>query len=212
LELPPLIAQTLLRRGISRPEDAEAFLYPEKNPSSQFPSIEKAVELLNLAIRIGDKICVWGDFDVDGQTSTALLVQTLQELGANVIYYVPVRGKESHGVHIESLKPIIDNGAKLLLTCDTGITAHEAIDYANSHGLTVIVTDHHDLGETLPNAKAIINPKLLPEDHPLRNLAGVGVAYKLAEALLENWELGIKESSDASLPNYESRSLPYSTS
>ena len=184
LGLPPLIAQTLLRRGIHSPVEAKAFLYPEKNPSSQFPDIEKAVDLIHLAIRNGERICVWGDFDVDGQTSTALLVQTLQLLNANVIYYVPVRGKESHGVHIESLKPIIENGVKLLLTCDTGITAHEAIDYANTHGLTVIVTDHHDLGETLPNAKAIINPKLLPEDHPLRNLAGVGVAYKLAEALL----------------------------
>lgn len=184
LGLPPLIAQTLLRRGINSPVEAEAFLYPEKNPSSQFPDIEKAIDLIQMAIRNGDKICVWGDFDVDGQTSTALLVQTLRALNANVVYYVPVRGKESHGVHIESLKPIIDNGAKLLLTCDTGITTHEAIDFANSHGLTVIITDHHDLGETLPNAKAIINPKLLPEDHPLRNLAGVGVAYKLAEALL----------------------------
>jgi len=192
LGLPPLIAQTLLRRGISRPEDAEAFLHPEKNPSSQFPDIQKAVDLLNLAIHSREKICVWGDFDVDGQTSTALLVQTLQALGANVMYYVPIRGKESHGIHIESLKPIIDNGAKLLLTCDTGITAHEAIDYANSHGVDVIVTDHHDLGETLPNAKVIINPKLLPEDHPLRNLAGVGVAYKLAEALL-NAEGGMQK-------------------
>lgn len=185
LNLPPLVAQTLLRRGISRPEDAEAFLHPERSASAQFPGIDSAVELINLAIRKKDHICVWGDFDVDGQTSTALLVQTLQALNANVTYYVPVRGRESHGVHIESLKPIIENGAKLLLTCDTGITAHEAIDYANSRGLDVIVTDHHDLGETLPNAKAIVNPKLLPEDHPLRNLAGVGVAYKLAEALLD---------------------------
>lgn len=191
LGLPPLIAQTLLRRGINRPEDAEAFLHPEKNPPAQFPEIEKAVDLIQAAIHSGDKICVWGDFDVDGQTSTALLVQTLQALNANVTYYVPVRGRESHGIHIESLKPIIENGAKLLLTCDTGITAHAAIDFANAHGLTVIVTDHHDLGETLPNAKAIINPKLLPEDHPLKNLAGVGVAHKLAEALLGNWELGI---------------------
>ncbi|NOH03646.1 MAG: single-stranded-DNA-specific exonuclease RecJ [Chloroflexi bacterium] len=186
LGLPPLIAQTLLRRGISRLEEAEAFLYPEKNPSSQFPDIEKAVEYVNLAIRRGERICVWGDFDVDGQTSTALLVQTLRALNANVVYYIPVRGRESHGVHIENLKPILDNGARLLLTCDTGITAHEAIDYANSRGVDVIVTDHHDLGETLPNAKAIINPKLLPEDHPLKNLAGVGVAYKLAEALLDD--------------------------
>jgi single-stranded-DNA-specific exonuclease len=185
LGLTPLIAQTLLRRGIHSPVEAEAFLYPEKNPSSQFPNIAQAVEIIREAIRNQEKICVWGDFDVDGQTSTALLVQTLGALGADVVYYVPVRGKESHGVHIESLTPIMDNGAKVLLTCDTGITAHAAIDYANSRGATVIVTDHHDLGETLPDAKVIINPKLLPEDHPLKNLAGVGVAYKLAEALLE---------------------------
>ena len=133
LGLPPLIAQTLLRRGISSPVEAEAFLYPEKNPSSQFPDIEQAVNLIQMAIRNQEKICVWGDFDVDGQTSTALLVQTLQALNANVVYYVPVRGKESHGIHIESLKPIIDNGARLLLTCDTGITAHEAIDYHSRH-------------------------------------------------------------------------------
>jgi single-stranded-DNA-specific exonuclease len=188
LGLPPLVAQTLLRRGISSSVEAEAFLHPDATPPAAFPDIEKAVEAISVAIRKNDLICVWGDFDVDGQTSTALLVQTLQILKANVIYYIPIRGKESHGVHIESLKPILDNGAKLLLTCDTGITAHEAIEYANSRGVDVVVTDHHDLGETLPNAKAIINPKLLPENHPLKNLAGVGVAYKLAEALLaENY-------------------------
>ncbi|MEO5886787.1 MAG: single-stranded-DNA-specific exonuclease RecJ, partial [Anaerolineales bacterium] len=154
--------------------------------STPFPGIEKAVDRINSAIQAGESICVWGDFDVDGQTSTALLVQTLGAIGANVTYYIPIRGKEGHGIHIETLKPILDNGAKLIVTCDTGITAHEAIDYANSRGVEVVVTDHHDLGESLPNASAVINPKLLPEDHPLANLAGVGVAYKLAEALLAN--------------------------
>ena len=186
LKLHPLVEQTLLRRGISRPEDVEAFLHPDTNSSTPFPDIEKAVDRILLAIRKGEKICVWGDFDVDGQTSTTLLVQTLRALGANVVYYIPIRGKESHGVHIESLKPILDSGVKLIVTCDTGITAHEAIDYANSRGVDVVVTDHHDLGETLPNAKAIVNPKLLPENHPLKYLAGVGVAYKLAEALLSS--------------------------
>jgi single-stranded-DNA-specific exonuclease len=184
LNLPPLVAQTLLRRGIDTPEAARAFLHPDSLPSTPFPGIEKAVEIINEAIRNHQLICVWGDFDVDGQTSTTVLVQTLQALGANVIYYIPIRGKESHGVHIESLKPIVDNGAKLILTCDTGITAYDAIDYANSRGVDVVVTDHHELGATLPNARAIINPKLLDEGHILANLAGVGVAYKLAEALL----------------------------
>ncbi len=185
LNLPPLIAQTLVRRGIRDINSARAFLHPDSIPSTPFPGIEEAVEYIILAMRSNKPICVWGDFDVDGQTSTTLLVHALRGIGANVTYYIPIRGKESHGVHIESLKPIIDNGAKLIITCDTGITAHEAIDYANSRGVDVVVTDHHDLGDALPNAKAIINPKLLPKDHALANLAGVGVAYKLAEALFE---------------------------
>ncbi|HSB03302.1 MAG TPA: single-stranded-DNA-specific exonuclease RecJ [Anaerolineales bacterium] len=186
LSLPPLLAQTLIRRGIDGPEAARAFLHPDAIPPTPFPNIEPAVERIHAAIRDNEMICVWGDFDVDGQTSTTVLVQTLQALGANVVYYIPIRGKESHGVHIETLQPIIANGAKLIVTCDTGSTAYEAIDYANSCGVDVVVTDHHELGATLPNAKAIVNPKLLPEDHVLANLAGVGVAYKLAEALLVN--------------------------
>jgi single-stranded-DNA-specific exonuclease len=208
LGLPLLIQQTLLRRGINSPEEAEAFLYPEKNPSAQFPNIESAVEIIKSAIQKNDLICVWGDFDVDGQTSTALLVQTLQALNANVTYYVPIRGKENHGVHIESLTRIIDNGAKLILTCDTGITAHEAIDFANAHGVDVVITDHHDLSETLPNAKAIINPKMLPDGHPLKTLAGVGVAYKLAEALLETSNETRDTSYELPITNYESRITP----
>ena len=185
LNLPPFIKQILLRRGISTPEEAEAFLHPDKLPATPFPNIGSSVDRILLAIRSEERICIWGDFDVDGQTSTAVLVQTLRSLGANVIYYIPIRGKESHGVHIESLSPILDNGAKLIVTCDTGISAHEAVDYANSRGVDVIITDHHDLSEMLPNAFAIVNPKLLPKDHLLSNLAGVGVAYKLAEALLD---------------------------
>ena len=189
LNLPPLIAQTLIRRGIHTPEAARAFLHPDSIPATSFPGIEPAVERIHEAIRKNEMICVWGDFDVDGQTSTTVLVQTLQALGANVVYYIPIRGKESHGVHIETLKPILDNGTKLIVTCDTGITAYEAIDYANSRGVDVVITDHHDLGPTLPNAKAIVNPKLLGEHHILANLAGVGVAYKLAEALLTTYQL-----------------------
>lgn len=184
LNLTPLVAQTLLRRGIDTPGAGRAFLHPVSIPPTAFPGIEPAVERINEAIHKKEMICVWGDFDVDGQTSTTVLVQTLQALGGNVVYYIPIRGKESHGVHIETLKPILDNGVTLLVTCDTGITAYQAVDYANSRGVDVVITDHHDLGPTLPNAKAIVNPKLLTEGHVLAHLAGVGVAYKLAEALL----------------------------
>ncbi|HUI87609.1 MAG TPA: single-stranded-DNA-specific exonuclease RecJ [Anaerolineales bacterium] len=184
LNLPPLIAQTLIRRGIRDSTSARSFLHPDSISSVPFPGIEKAADYAVMAMRSNEPICVWGDFDVDGQTSTTLLVQALLALRANVTYYVPIRGKESHGMHIDSLKPILDSGARLIITCDTGTTAHEAIDYADSRGVNVIVTDHHDPGQMLPKAKATINPKLLPKDHRLANLAGVGVAYKLAEALL----------------------------
>ena len=194
LDLPPLIAQTLVRRGITTPEAARFFLDPDSQPISspfELPGIDAAVQRILLAIRSGEQICVWGDFDVDGQTSTALLVQTLTALGAEVTYHIPIRAVSSHGVHLPELTEIIDRGAKLILTCDTGITAHEAVDYANSRGVDFVLTDHHDLGETLPDAIAVVNPKVLSKEHPLANVAGVGVAYKLAEALLENRESGI---------------------
>ncbi len=149
-----------------------------------FPGIESAVERIRQAVKGRDPICVWGDFDVDGQTSTALLVETLQHLGANVSYYIPIRGVEGHGIHIDSLRRIVEKGAKLVVTCDTGISAHAEVNYAKSHGVDFVITDHHDLGERLPDAVTVINPRLLPDGHPLENLAGVGVAYKLAEALL----------------------------
>ena len=97
LSLPPLIAQTLIRRGITTPEIARAFLNPDST-STAFPNVELAVDRIFLAIRNKERICVWGDFDVDGQTSTTLLVQTLKSLGGNVVYYIPIRGKESHGI------------------------------------------------------------------------------------------------------------------
>ncbi|MBM3124460.1 MAG: single-stranded-DNA-specific exonuclease RecJ [Chloroflexi bacterium] len=186
LNLHPLVAQTLVRRGITSSDSAQAYLNSESVPSTPFPEVGKSVDILKLAMRKGKRICVWGDFDVDGQTSTALLVQTLNTLGSEVIHYIPIRGRESHGLHIDSLKPILDQGIELVLTCDTGITSHQAVDFAISHGAEVILTDHHDPGDSLPYANAILNPKLLAEDHPLRNLSGVGVAYKLAEALLED--------------------------
>ena len=138
LGLPPLISQTLIRRGITIPETARAFLNPASHPESspyELPGMEVAVERILLAIRNNESICIWGDFDVDGQTSTALLVQTLTALGADVTYHIPIRAVSSHGVHIPELTEIIDRGAKLILTCDTGITAHEAVSYARSRKL-----------------------------------------------------------------------------
>jgi len=182
----PLVAETLTRRGTRSREAAQGFLDPVRyapaSPSA-LPDMESAVARVRSAIRQREPICVWGDFDVDGQTSTALLVSALRDLGANVGYHIPNRQSEGHGIDLAALARVIDAGAKLIVTCDTGISAHEAVDYANLRGVDVVITDHHNLPPTLPNAYAVVNPKRLPDDHPLRELPGVGVAYKLIEAL-----------------------------
>jgi len=180
------VTQTLARRGFTEVEAARAFLDPDcyqPAPPSDLPNSIRAAERLEKAIRKGETICVWGDFDVDGQTATTLLVSTLRDLGAAVQYHIPNRHTESHGVNLPVLKHLIAEGVNLVLTCDTGVTAHEAIAYAQARGMDVVVTDHHDLPPDLPQAYAVMNPKMLPLEHPLRELPGVGCAYKLAEAL-----------------------------
>jgi single-stranded-DNA-specific exonuclease len=191
-----LVAQTLARRGFSDVAAAQAFLDPDwyqPAPPAELPGMAGAVERLERAIRLGETILVWGDFDVDGQTSTALLVSTLEDMagrhggsqGATVRFHIPHRQRESHGVTLSVLEHLIDEGVDLVLTCDTGVTAHDAVGFARARGVDVVITDHHDLPASLPNAHAVINPKMLPQAHPLRQLPGVGVAYKLAEALYD---------------------------
>jgi single-stranded-DNA-specific exonuclease len=185
----PFLAQLLVQRGLTTVEQAHAFLDPEiyrPAPPEVLPDLEQAVARLNRAIERQELICVWGDFDVDGQTATALLVSTLQSLGARVCSYIPNRLTESHGMKLPALWRLIAQGVQVILTCDTGIAEHEAITAAQSAGVEVIVTDHHDLAETLPPALAVVNPKRLPPQHPLRELPGVGMAYKLAEGLYQS--------------------------
>jgi single-stranded-DNA-specific exonuclease len=182
----PLVTKTLARRGFTGVEAARAFLDPDcyrPAPPTDLPNMAKAADRLEKAIQQGETICVWGDFDVDGQTATTLLVSTLRDLGAAVTYHIPVRQTESHGLNLPVLKRVIAEGVNLMLTCDTGVTDHEAIAYAQAQSVDVVVTDHHDLPSTLPEACAIVNPKMLPDRHPLRELPGVGCAYKLAEEL-----------------------------
>ena len=186
-DLHPLVKVALLRHGMTSPEAARAFLDPDEYlpaRAEDLPGMDAAVTRVETAIHSREPICVWGDFDVDGQTSTTLLVQCLHALGADVTYHIPVRANESHGVNIPYVKKIIDRGAGLILTCDTGISAHEAVEYARSRGIDLVITDHHDLPEILPDAAAVVNPKILLPGHALASLSGVGVAYKLAELLL----------------------------
>ncbi len=190
LGLHPLVSRALIRRGFASPEAARAFLEPglyPVTPASELPDLEAALRRIWKALRQNERICVWGDFDVDGQTATTILVQSLAAIGANVGYHIPVREKESHGIKVDYLKNEIERGAQLILTCDTGVSAHEAVEYAKTRGVDVLITDHHDLPEgPLPDALAVVNPKRLPDNHPLATLAGAGVAFKLAEALLQN--------------------------
>jgi single-stranded-DNA-specific exonuclease len=184
----PLIAQILMRRGILTVEAAQAFLDPASyQPASPYdlPQMDRAVERIKAALAAQEPMAVWGDFDVDGQTSTALLVDALRGLGADARYYIPGR-QEGHGVRMEPLKRLIDDGARLLITCDCGVSDVAEVEYARSRGVDTIITDHHQLPPVAPDAYATLDPQLLPPDHPMRGLPGVGCAYLLALALYDS--------------------------
>lgn len=182
------LEEILAGRGFDSPEQLVGFLDPDEyEPSApeSIPDVERASERIEAALSAGEKICVWGDFDVDGQTATTLLVSALSKLEGNVSFHIPVRGVESHGISLTRLERILNQEVGLLITCDTGITEHRAVDLARRRDVDVIITDHHDLGSELPDAHAVVNPKRLSGKHPAYHLPGVGVAYKVAQALLE---------------------------
>ena len=147
--------------------------------------MQKAVDRINEAIENEERILVYGDYDADGITSTVLLVETLISMGANVSSYIPNRFEEGYGPNKEAFTKIIDSGITLIITVDNGIAGVEEVDLANELGCDVIVTDHHKIQDTIPNAYAIIHPEHPEGNYPFKKLAGVGVAFKLAHALLE---------------------------
>lgn len=190
LGLSPLIAKVLVNRGIDTPEKARIFIEPERqelpSPLTEFTDLSLCVDLLTQAIARGDKIAICGDYDADGMTSTALLLRALRHLGAEVDYAIPSRMKDGYGINCRIMEDFAEGGVKLVLTVDNGIAAYEAIARGVALGLTVIITDHHDLPPILPPAHGILNPKLLTTDNsPYAGLAGVGVAFILAEALAQ---------------------------
>ncbi len=194
------LGEALARRGVRTLAQAKAFLDPNHYTPADpkdLPDLCRAAERVEEAIRKGEQIGVWGDFDVDGQTSTTVLVSGLRRLGAEPLHYIPVRGRESHGIAQETLETFLNRGVQLLLTCDTGITAHAAVDYANSRGVDTLISDHHTLAETLPNAYAVVNPQRLPPDHPLHPLCGVGTAFQLMRELHDR--AGISEALEQDL-------------
>ena len=185
-------AQLLWQRGIRDLAQLPGFLAPNKyQPASPFVfgvEMEWAMVRLQQARDRGEKVTIWGDFDADGITSTSVLWDGLGQFFAQYLqldYYIPNRISESHGLNCAGIARLAVAGTKLIVTCDTGSTNLEEIAYAKDLGIDIIVTDHHTLPESRPDVTAIINPRYLDREHPLYNLSGVAVAYKLIEALYQ---------------------------
>lgn len=187
LGISTVLADILAKRGIKTPREAVSFLRPSllSLPSPfLFRDMTKTLERLVLARERDEKVLVYGDYDVDGVTSTALVYRVLIDLGFKAVTYIPSRQEEGYGLHQEAIMRAAQAGVKVLITVDCGITATEEVAYAAAAGIDVIITDHHEPPEILPAALAVINPKCEPA-YPFQELAGVGVAFKLAQALLE---------------------------
>ncbi|MEZ4666803.1 MAG: single-stranded-DNA-specific exonuclease RecJ [Anaerolineae bacterium] len=181
-----VLAQTLYNRGLTDPQEAVRFLSADSEPANPFDmkGVSQAVARIRHAIRKRELIIVYGDFDADGVTSTALMMQTLTALGAVVKPYIPHRVDEGYGLNSHALTKLAHEGAKVIITVDCGIRSVDEVDDGNAAGLDIIITDHHSIGPEIPRAFAVINPKQEDCKYPEDMLAGVGVAYRLADALL----------------------------
>lgn len=183
--LPVNIIKILYHRNLCDSESIRQFLYPkltDLNDPFELNGMKTGVERITKALFNNEKVIVYGDYDVDGITATSLLYMVLNKLGAQVDFYLPNRLTEGYGLSVDSIDQANENGATLIITVDTGVTAVEEVKYASSLGIDVVITDHHEPGESLPEAVAIINPKLPNCDYE-SELSGVGVAFKFAQAL-----------------------------
>lgn len=187
LSIPSIHAKILVSRGFSNVKEARTFLHMEESclhdPFLLF-DMEKAVNRIHHAIEAGEKITIYGDYDADGVTSVTVLTTALEQLGANVDFAIPNRFEHGYGPNIDLFDELHKAGTSLIITVDNGISGLEAVAHAKSIGMDIIVTDHHEIGEELPIADAIIHPRHPEGNYPFGELAGVGVAFKLACALL----------------------------
>ncbi|HHT9120023.1 MAG TPA: single-stranded-DNA-specific exonuclease RecJ [Candidatus Hypogeohydataceae bacterium YC41] len=187
LKISPILAHLLINRGVTDPHSAHSFLQPKLSGLSDpmlMPEMEKAALRIASAVSKKEKIVIYGDYDVDGVTGTALLFQCLSLLGADVHYYIPERIQEGYGLNIQAIRGLAEKGTRVLVTVDCGINSILEADEAKKNGLDLIITDHHQPSKDLPRAYAVINPKLPgPPQACFKDLSGVGVAFKLAWAL-----------------------------
>ena len=183
---PYLVSEVLASRGVERAEDAAEFLTQETTLTySPFlmQDMDKAVERIAQAIAAGEKIAIFGDYDVDGITATCILVDYLKGRGADVVHYIPRRIEDGYGLSCDAIEGLRKGGATLLVTVDCGITGVDEVAFARSIGMDVVVTDHHECKETLPVASAVVDPRRSDCEYPFKHLAGCGVALKLVLAL-----------------------------
>ena len=181
-----LIARALIRRGVSSAEEARRFLDPcEDDLLDPFllPDMQKAADRIRRAILERERICVFGDYDADGVCSTAMLVQRLRRMNANVEYYIPHRHSEGYGMSADAVRTLHDHGVRLIVTVDNGVSAFDEIALCEALGIDVIVTDHHSVGKSIPNCVAIVAASRKDANYPNRYLCGAGVALKLIQAL-----------------------------
>ena len=185
-DLNPLVRQILFARGLATPQAVRDFLAERPGNPNPFdlPQMSALIDHLRRAIRQQHEIAVYGDYDVDGITGLAVLAQVLQALGARVRPYIPHRMNEEYGLNREALANLHREGVRVVMTVDCGIRSVEEIAYGRALGLDILVTDHHSVPDALPPATAIVNPKLAGSRYPFSDLAGVGVAYRVAQALL----------------------------
>jgi len=194
----PLLLQLLYNRGVTRPEDISSFLASDRSLLADpllLPDMDRAIARINRALPGRENIAVYGDFDADGITATAALVQGLGMVGGKAVPYIPHRQTEGHGMSSPVLKKLHEQGVSLVITVDCGVTDVEETENAMKTGLDIIITDHHSPLDEIPKAVAVIDPKLKGSAYPFLHLAGVGVAFKLLQGLFRN--LGIEEKIDA---------------
>jgi single-stranded-DNA-specific exonuclease len=187
LNVSRLVAGVLVARGWSFLEETSTFLHPDDSQLLDpylMKDMAAAVERISRAIREGERIRVYGDYDADGVTSTALMIRLLTELGASFDTYIPHRNREGYGLNLAAIDMAVEAGVHLLITVDNGISAVDQIAYATLQGIDVVVTDHHEPPELLPKAAAIVNPKQKDCPYPFKGLCGAGVVFKLAHAML----------------------------
>ena len=188
-EYPPILRQILFNRGYATQEIANQYLEAKMPPgtdASNLLGVPEATERIQYAIKTQERIAVYGDYDADGVTATALLVSALSTMGADVIGYIPNRFDEGYGLNNEALDNLRSDGTRLVITVDCGIRSPQETKHAQDIGLDMIISDHHHPDNELPQAVAVINPKQPQDTYPEKELAGVGLAYKLISALMGN--------------------------